>query len=331
MATTLPAAADLTGASVTEGQFKTALGAFLAFVSELQTTGANIASASTTNIGAATGQYVNVTGTTNINAFDAPASASNVTRIVRFSGALTIAHSANILLPGEANITTTAGDVGLFVHEGGGVWRCLFFCFIKNPLRVDPAGYPKYVIPTIGGTALAVGRSGSSMFEVLCGVAGVTGDALQIKDTSLGYTYLILKGGECNLGTGIALVVPHTYSNTTASAANMYIDSAGKYYRSTSSLKYKTDVADAEHGLEKVLLLRPVTYKGKNDGEQIFGGLIAEEVHAAGLTEFVQYAEDGSPDALAYGNMVSLAFKAIQELSAKNDALEARLAALEGA
>jgi hypothetical protein len=56
-----------------------------------------------------------------------------------------------------------------------------------------------------------------------------------------------------------------------------------------------------------------------------FGGLIAEEVHAVGLTEFVQYAEDGSPDALAYGNMVSLAFKAIQEQQAIIESLKARL------
>jgi hypothetical protein len=61
----------------------------------------------------------------------------------------------------------------------------------------------------------------------------------------------------------------------------------------------------------------------------VFGGLIAEEVHEAGLHEFVQYDEDGNPDALAYGNMVSLCIKAIQELSAKVDTLEARIAALE--
>jgi len=37
----------------------------------------------------------------------------------------------------------------------------------------------------------------------------------------------------------------------------------------------------------------------------------------------VQYAKDGSPDALHYSNMVSLAFKAIQELKAEFDAYKA--------
>ena len=65
-----------------------------------------------------------------------------------------------------------------------------------------------------------------------------------------------------------------------------------------------------------------MTYKGNNDGDTVFGGLIAEEVHKAGLTEFVQYNEANEPDALAYGNMVSLCIKAIQELSAKVTTLE---------
>ena len=109
----------------------------------------------------------------------------------------------------------------------------------------------------------------------------------------------------------------------------MHIAADGHFFRSTSSLKYKTDVQDATHGLADVMALRPVTYRGKNDGDLVFGGLIAEEVHEAGLTEFVQYAEDGSPDALAYGNMVSLCIKAIQEQQALVTALTARVAELE--
>ena len=119
------------------------------------------------------------------------------------------------------------------------------------------------------------------------------------------------------------------YNNTTASSANMFVDSSGILYRSTSSLKYKTNVQDATHGLAEVMALRSVTYKGKTDGDTVFGGLIAEEVHAAGLTEFVQYAEDGTPDALAYGNMVSLCIKAIQEQQALITSLTARITALE--
>ena len=118
-----------------------------------------------------------------------------------------------------------------------------------------------------------------------------------------------------------------TYNNTTANAGNLHVASDGHFFRSTSSLKYKRDVQNATHGLTELLALRPVTYKGQaqSDGDTVYGGLIAEEVHEAGLTEFVQYAEDGTPDALAYGNMVSLCIKAIQELKAEVDSLKAQL------
>jgi len=134
------------------------------------------------------------------------------------------------------------------------------------------------------------------------------------------------------------LLVPQAYNNTTGSGANGFIAGNGTFQRSTSSLKYKKNVANATHGLTDLLKLRSVTYEGKAEGDsgKTFGGLIAEEVHDAGLTEFVQYAEDGSPDALAYGNMVALCVKSIQELKAINDtqaetinALTARIVALE--
>jgi hypothetical protein len=114
------------------------------------------------------------------------------------------------------------------------------------------------------------------------------------------------------------------YNFTTGSAANMYVDSNGLLYRSTSSLRYKSDVANATHGLADVLKLRSVTYKAKNSGDTVFGGLIAEEVHDAGLTEFVAYDKEGRPDAIHYGNMVALLVKAVQELTARVAELEAK-------
>jgi hypothetical protein len=130
---------------------------------------------------------------------------------------------------------------------------------------------------------------------------------------------------------GSAFVAPYIYNTTTASAANVHVTSGGFLQRSTSSLKYKENVQVATHGLTELLQLRPVTYTGKSetDGSTVFGGLIAEEVDAVGLSEFVQYAEDGSPDALAYGNMVSLCIKAIQEQQAVIEELQAKVAALE--
>jgi len=140
---------------------------------------------------------------------------------------------------------------------------------------------------------------------------------------------LIYGTGYFTTGTG----ANSPYNNASGSGANMVVGSDGALFRSTSSLKYKTDVQDANFGIADVLKLRAVTYKGKGlfDGDKVFAGLIAEEVHEAGLTQFVQYADDGSPDALSYGNMVSLCIKAIQELKAELDTAKLQIAALQGA
>lgn len=139
--------------------------------------------------------------------------------------------------------------------------------------------------------------------------------------------------GRTNNPSGLSngLYVTGTYSNTTPSGANVFVNTDGSFFRSTSSLKYKTDVQDYSRGLEDVAKLRPVFYKAKSgiSTEQRFAGFIAEEIEEAGLTEFVQYAEDGSPDALSYGNMVALCIKAIQEQQQMIETLQAKVAALE--
>lgn len=162
----------------------------------------------------------------------------------------------------------------------------------------------------------------STSLEIKGGSSSNTANAIIVKNLSDTQLFQVRNDGV--FFTGLAAASP--YNNTSAAAANVGIDTSGILFRSTSSLKYKKDVKDAVHGLAEVMQLRPVTYQGKakGDAQRVFGGLIAEEVHAAGLTEFVMYAEDGTPDALAYGNMVSLLVKAVQELSAEIEALKAK-------
>jgi len=135
-------------------------------------------------------------------------------------------------------------------------------------------------------------------------------------------TNLFLLRDDGLIQTGTASGSP--YNNTSGAAANVVVTSAGTLERSTSSLKYKKEVRDYDKGLAEVMQMRPVYYKGKSEsnGDKQYAGLIAEEINELGLDEFVVYAEDGSPDALAYQNMVSLLVKAIQELTARVQYLE---------
>lgn len=85
--------------------------------------GADVASASTTDIGAATGQYLHITGTTGITALGTKT--AGVVRKVVFDAALTLTHNGtSLILPSGANITTAAGDTAEFISEGAGNWRC---------------------------------------------------------------------------------------------------------------------------------------------------------------------------------------------------------------
>ena len=126
------------------------------------------------------------------------------------------------------------------------------------------------------------------------------------------------------------LILRAVKDDTTSDSANMNIRSSdGLVRRVSSSRRYKNSIVDSPHGLDELLALRSVRYKGNNDGDKIFGGFIAEEVHEAGLNEFVQYNEENEPDALAYAQMVALCTKAIQEQQAMIEDLQTRLSALE--
>tara|TARA_B100000287_G_C20539120_1_gene743943 strand:- start:5 stop:883 length:879 start_codon:yes stop_codon:yes gene_type:complete len=87
----------------------------------------------------------------------------------------------------------------------------------------------------------------------------------------------------------------------TGSYNDLEIDTAtGEVYRAASSLRYKKDIQPiSPQDLSSVLRLTPVSFKWKsNDKKSV--GLIAEQVHDVGLTDFVTYNEKGEPDGVSY-------------------------------
>lgn len=85
--------------------------------------GADVASATPTIL--ADGNYFDVTGTTTIAAFTVTAGTTFTTQ---FDGILQLTHHAtNLDLPGEANITTAAGDVATFFATGTDTVQCLSY------------------------------------------------------------------------------------------------------------------------------------------------------------------------------------------------------------
>jgi hypothetical protein len=75
---------------------------------------ADIASATTTDIGAQTTNFLRVTGTTTITGFGTN---YNGPRFLRFADALTLTNGSALSLPGGANITTAAGDRAIAIPK----------------------------------------------------------------------------------------------------------------------------------------------------------------------------------------------------------------------
>ena len=175
------------------------------------------------------------------------------------------------------------------------------------------------------GTEVGVGAAPIGSFRFFVQGTGTTSAtyAQVIRNSASTNLFFIQDDGK--MFTGSAAASP--YNNTTAAAANCVLGIvAGELLRSTSSIRYKTGVTDYSRGLADLNKLRPVFYKGKNDGDKVYAGLIAEEVDAVGMTEFVTYDEENRPDALAYPNMVALLVRSLQDVSARLEALELKYA-----
>jgi hypothetical protein len=156
---------------------------------------------------------------------------------------------------------------------------------------------------------------------------------------SLTKNMVLRENGRLGIGTPSPTEILHVVGNaritgaynvTTGSAANVFVTSDGVLQRSTSSIKYKSDVENYTKGLNEVMKLRPVTYKSINsNSDKIYAGFIAEELADLKLTELYENNDYGEPDAISYAYMVTLLTKAIQEQQEQITLLKKRLLILE--
>lgn len=89
-----------------------------------QSLGADVASAATIDLDAATGDAVNITGSTTITAITL--GAGRVKRVYH-AGSHVLTHSASLKLPGFANIVPNIGDNSVWIGLPSGVVRCLAY------------------------------------------------------------------------------------------------------------------------------------------------------------------------------------------------------------
>ena len=105
--------------------------------------GADLASATNISLGD-TGNYHQITGAIQIETLSTKQAGTRM--LLYFVSNPVLVHSANLILPGSANIQTTAGALAEFISEGGGIWRL--------------NSYAGRLPVSMGGTGLASGTQG---------------------------------------------------------------------------------------------------------------------------------------------------------------------------
>jgi hypothetical protein len=107
-------------------------------------------------------------------------------------------------------------------------------------------------------------------------------------------------------GTGTALVVETT---------------TGLVRESSSTRRVKDNIAHYSSGLDKIMLLNPVTFNFKNE-EVLCAGFIAEDFADIPLEEYLLRESDGTPKSIRYDSMVALLTNGIKELKSEIDTLK---------
>ena len=216
----------------------------------------------------------------------------------------------------------------------------------------------KFVVSNGGALGLEINPAGAGFTEILNYNRSTSAyQQLQFTASSIAFNNNVLIGtttdtgkklevnGEVySAGAGAAVFIQardlslnYAFFAPDATALNFYSTSGGTVgnfnrttgvYTATSDINKKKDFEESKIGLDAILKLKPTLYRMKlddnNSPKQL--GFIAQEVK-----EFIPqaYVESDEMIGLSDRPIIATLVKAVQELSAKNDALETRLQLLE--
>jgi hypothetical protein len=188
-------------------------------------------------------------------------------------------------------------------------------------------------IPSLDGSKITTGN-----IDVPGSLAGTS---IGVKNLVGGFAILLQSngnasvGGTLNVSNGFGLTgnvfAPTTYNQTNTGRA-MFVAADGLYGIGASSIRFKENVVDADIDTEAVLNIqvRKFNYKKSFDDDETQDvGVIAEELEALGLTDFIYYDAEGIPDGVAYEKLALLLIPVVKGQAERLDSLEARLDRLE--
>jgi len=141
-----------------------------------------------------------------------------------------------------------------------------------------------------------------------------------------GEAYSILIGTQ---GTQTTAYVADIFGATVTEGCSVVVESTGQLGCLGSSARYKRDIRDMGDASDKLMKLRPVTFRYKADatGAQQYG-LIAEEV-AEVYPELVVHDGDGKVETVAYHMLPAMLLNEIQKLAGQLEQKDAEIATLQ--
>jgi hypothetical protein len=279
--------------------------------------------------------------------------ASNEVQLKAFNGTndvLTFATGASermrISSAGEVNIGSSANYGGLLSvnrAQSGGIADLLTLRDSSSGTTFNLQAYGDPAAGTAnrfnyGGAYLAFRRGTTEQMRLTSGGNALIGTAADLGQNAR--LNILTASGEADVITmryTDAAAGKHWRiyidSNSTFYLANqdnvgVYITDGGNTWNSLSDERLKTDLMPIEDSVNKICQLRAVTGRFKTDEEGTSRSfLIAQDVQKV----FPEAVSAINPDELGlrYTDMVPLLVAAVKELKAENDALKARIEALE--
>ena len=245
---------------------------------------------------------------------------------------------------GSGNADTQAGDtLGQIMFEGqgtdysfqGGNIKCVVETGDGDDGRSNQGTYMSFETMNVGSVSpaeamritqskvLAIGKSNDDS----------TSDGIWLrKHPTSGHGQIMCTGYGSSAYEGI--YVRDTSNNEMEFMASYH---GTIYYRNTSGfsdVRKKENIQNITLGLDAIKELRPVSFDWKNDKGKDQLGFIAQEVEDTSLKQIVTAYNDSHTNEDIKGlnkeALIPVLVKAVQELSAKLDAAEARITELEG-
>lgn len=188
-----------------------------------------IASATLTDIGASTSNVVAINGTATIASLGSIAGGAR--RRVFFLSAMVLTHNAtSLILPGGANISTSANDTAEFLSLGSGNWVCLDYSRGALLAAPDTSGYiTGFKMNYVGRRAITINPGAAyvpSLRKTIISSADIALTGITFA-AGVNHLYLYDNGGVAAIE--VSAVVPELYGGTayrkTSDGTRRYIGS----------------------------------------------------------------------------------------------------------